>query len=102
MVQDWGEKGGIKKSSIGEDVGEAIAMEDYTPATALQKQPPPESPESVRLRGLVIASFWFVVIVLGLPVWLWTTTIHRASLPLDDMLSWADGKVCLQKLTGLS
>ena len=57
------------------------------------KKPPPESSESIRLRALVIFSFWAVVILLGLPVWLWTTSIHRAHLPLQDMLDWAQGKV---------
>lgn len=58
-----------------------------------QRHPPPESPESIKTRGLVILSFWAVVILLGIPVWLWTTSIHRASLPLQEMLDWADGKV---------
>ncbi|CAF9924508.1 GPI transamidase component [Imshaugia aleurites] len=62
------------------------------PATA-PKQPPPESSKSIKTRGLVILSFWAVVVFLGLPVWLWTTSIYRASLPLQDMLDWADGKV---------
>lgn len=57
------------------------------------RQPPPESPKSIKTRGLVILSFWAVVILLGIPVWLWTTSIHRASLPLQEMLDWADGKV---------
>lgn len=61
-------------------------------ATATHR-PPPEKPESSKLRVLVIASFWAVVILLGVPVWLWTTSIHRASLPLEDMLAWAHGKV---------
>ena len=65
-----------------------------SPATA-QKQPPPESSKGVKTRGLVILSFWAVVILLGLPVWLWTTTIHRENLPLQDMLDWADGKVLI-------
>ncbi|KAM0802702.1 putative GPI transamidase component PIG-S [Usnea florida] len=64
-----------------------------SPASA-QKQPPPESPQSIKTRGLVILSFWVLVIVPGLPVWLWTTSIYRASLPLQDMLDWADGKAC--------
>lgn len=63
------------------------------PANA-KNQPPPESPESIKTRGLVILSFWAVVVLLGLPVWLWTTSIYRASLPLQDMLDWADGKAC--------
>ena len=62
------------------------------PATA-RKQPPPESRKSIKTRELVILSFWAVIILLGLPVWLWTTSIHRASLPLQNMLDWGDGKV---------
>ena len=58
-----------------------------------QKQPPPETPESVKTRRWIIFSFWAVAAVLGLPVWIWTTTVHRAVLPLDSMNNWADGKV---------
>ena len=57
------------------------------------KKPPPETPEGIRLRTLVIVSFWAVAVLLGLPTWLWTTSIHRARLPLREMLDWADGKV---------
>lgn len=57
------------------------------------QRPPLENPESVRIRGLVITSFWLVVIFLGLPTWWYTTSIHRARLPLREMLEWADGKV---------
>ena len=57
------------------------------------KSPPPESSESIRLRTLVISSFWAVVFFLGLPVWLQTTSIHRAHLPLQHMLDWAHGRV---------
>ncbi|CAD6565223.1 MAG: GPI transamidase component [Alectoria sarmentosa] len=64
-----------------------------SPANA-QKQPPPESSKSIKTRGLVILSFWAVVILLGFPLWLWTTSIHRARLPLQHMLDWADGKAC--------
>lgn len=63
----------------------------------VQKQPPPESPKSIKTRGLVILSFWAVVVLLGLPVWLWTTSIYRANLPLQEMLDWADGKACKPK-----
>ena len=58
-----------------------------------RKHPPPESSESIRLRTWVLFSFWAVVLFFGLPVWLWTTSIHRARLPLQEMLDWADGKV---------
>ena len=56
-------------------------------------KPPPESEDGIRLRGLVIFSFWAVVIFLGLPTWWWTTSIYRARLPLREMIDWADGKV---------
>lgn len=60
---------------------------------ASKKQPPPESTDSIRIRSYVIVSFWAVVIFLGLPTWWRTTSIHRARLPLQNMLEWADGKV---------
>lgn len=61
--------------------------------TVSRKLPPPESSTSIHTRSLVIASFWLVVICLGLPTWWWTTSIYRARLPLQEMLEWADGKV---------
>jgi len=57
------------------------------------KQPPPESKQSLLLRRLSIASFWAVVVFLGLPIWLKTTAIYRAELPLQEMTDWAEGKV---------
>ncbi|KAI9766633.1 MAG: GPI transamidase component [Geoglossum simile] len=62
--------------------------------TAARKRPPPESPESVRIRTAVVLSFWAVVVFLGLPIWWKTTAIYRAKLPLREMVEWADGKVC--------
>lgn len=64
---------------------------DAVPAIA---PPPPESPKSITTRRLVILSFWAVAVLLGLPLWFKTTTIYRANLPLQQMLDWADGKVC--------
>lgn len=63
-------------------------------SVSVKKQPPPESRESIRVRSLVIGSFWAIVVFLGLPIWWWTTSIYRARLPLQEMLEWADGKVC--------
>jgi phosphatidylinositol glycan class S len=57
------------------------------------KQPPPESAKSVWLRRFAIISFWAVVVLLGLPIWLKTTAIYRADLPLQVMSDWAEGKV---------
>jgi len=63
-------------------------------ATKKRKEPPAEKPESIRMRSLVILSFWAIVIFLGLPIWWRTTTIYRARLPLNQMTDWADGKAC--------
>ena len=71
------------KATIGEPVKAAVPL----------KKPPEESSASIRMRGLVIASFWVIVIFFGLPIWWWTTSIHREKLPLQEMLEWADGKV---------
>ncbi|PFH62685.1 hypothetical protein XA68_12556 [Ophiocordyceps unilateralis] len=60
----------------------------------LPKQPPPEKPSDSRKRFHIVLSFWFIVVVLGLPIWWRTTTIYRAKLPLDRMLQWAEGKAC--------
>ena len=68
---------------------------------SVKKQPPPESSKSLRVRGLVIGSFWAIVIFFGLPIWWWTTSIYRARLPLQEMLEWADGKVCVIELRDL-
>ena len=61
------------------------------------KKPPPESVKDIQIRSLVIFSFWAIVILLGLPVWWWTTSIHRSRLPLREMLEWAEGKVCFHE-----
>jgi GPI-anchor transamidase subunit S len=72
------------------DVGQGSLRE-----TNAIKRPPPERPETIQAKSLVVFSFWAVVVFLGLPVWWWTTSIHRASLPVQEMLDWADGKVCI-------
>ncbi|KAI9879811.1 MAG: GPI transamidase component [Pleopsidium flavum] len=63
-------------------------------ALTAKKSPPPELPESIRVRSLVVFSFWAVIVFLGLPIWWRTTSIYRARLPLRDMMEWADGKAC--------
>ncbi|CAG7931223.1 unnamed protein product [Penicillium olsonii] len=56
--------------------------------------PPPETPAAVQTRFRVIAAFWAVIIFLGFPIWWKTTSIYRASLPIEEMVDWADGKAC--------
>lgn len=69
---------------------------DYTMtvSTPSPRPPPPEKPEAIRTRFKVIAAFWAVIIFLGFPIWWKTTSIYRASLPIPEMIDWADGKVC--------
>ena len=82
---------------------EALALDEHAQiASALEsvsapRKPPPESVKDIRTRSLVIFSFWAIVIFLGLPVWWWTTSIHRSRLPLQEMLEWAEGKVGLHR-----
>lgn len=72
----------------------AMNEEPISPTVALAtKQPPPEKPEAISLRTKIILSFWAVILFLGLPTWWQTTSIYRASLPLQDMVNWAEGTV---------
>ena len=61
--------------------------------TEATRQPPPETQQSVWMRRAVVASFWAVVALLGVPMWWKTTAIYRAELPLQDMTAWANAKV---------
>jgi Phosphatidylinositol-glycan biosynthesis class S protein len=98
-----------KDSSSGPSTGISKDQSAFDPVdggvvahakTLTRKEPPPESPESVRIRTAVVLSFWAVVIFLGLPIWWKTTAIYRAKLPLREMMEWADGKVgCFLSLT---
>jgi hypothetical protein len=55
--------------------------------------PPVERTSAIWTRRFVILAFWAVVVCLGLPLWTWTTTIHRSELPLESMNAWAEGQV---------
>jgi phosphatidylinositol glycan class S len=63
-------------------------------APQVHKEPPPEPPSDITRRSHVVLSFWFIVILLGVPIWWKTTSIYRSHLPLDAMHQWADGKAC--------
>ena len=86
-------------TSVAGAKGAGLTKDDKdAPANAVsvasrKKEPPPEKPESIRLRSFVILSFWAIIILVGLPIWWKTTTIYRASLPLVQMMDWADGRV---------
>lgn len=70
------------------DAAPTKAHSDGSPAL------PQESPAFIWTRRLVLAGFWLVVIALGLPHWIWTTSIHRSELPVEIMNRWAEGQVC--------
>ena len=85
-------------SLIAEAKDDAVAIDREAPASAVdavpsKREPPPEKPEHTRMRNLVLLSFWAIIIFFGLPIWWMTTAIYRASLPLDEMMDWAEGRV---------
>jgi hypothetical protein len=87
-----------KQVPMTKEPGGKGADDQFAPAKAVnvastKKEPPPEKPESIRLRHFVLLSFWAIIILLGLPTWWATTSIYRAELPMEQMMDWADGKV---------
>lgn len=75
-------------------VAESVVMSATPPESAVVSHAlPPEKPEAAWTRTKVILTFWVVIIFFGLPMWWKTTSVYRASLPLDEMLNWAEGKV---------
>jgi len=75
-----------------------IGTNEDAPANAVEvaskrKEPPPEKPAEIRMRLQIFISFWAIILFLGLPIWWKTTAIYRASLPLDEMMDWAEGRV---------
>jgi len=71
------------------DVRKAVDL-----AKKSQPQPPEESRTDIQNRLNIKIAFWLVAILLGLPLWIWTTTVHRAALPLDVMQKWGTGTAC--------
>jgi phosphatidylinositol glycan class S len=87
-----------KQVPVAKELGAKDSSDYFAPAndanvTTTRKEPPPEKAESIRLRYLVLLSFWAIIILFGLPIWWKTTSIYRAPLPMDQMMDWADGKV---------
>lgn len=78
-------------------IPEAVPVPDAVTsqiAPTERKEPPPEKPSDVQRRTRVILAFWSIVLFFGLPIWWKTTSIYRASLPVEEMLEWSDGRVC--------
>lgn len=69
---------------------DASKPKSKSPAAA---SPPPDKAGAVWTRRFIIFAFWAVVATLGLPHWIWTTSIHREELPVEEMARWAEGNV---------
>lgn len=82
----------------GEQESPQTSIPRPEPHLSVKSAPPPETPAAVQTRFRVIAAFWAVIIFLGFPIWWKTTSIYRASLPIEEMVDWADGKVWLAQL----
>ena len=91
--EDFEDANGLGQKGTISDAPETGSSKPIVAINA-KKQPPPEKPEAVWLRSKIILSFWAVVVCLGLPVWWQTTSIHRARLPIQEMLDWSEGTVC--------
>ncbi|KAJ5582653.1 Phosphatidylinositol-glycan biosynthesis class S protein [Penicillium sp. DV-2018c] len=81
-------------TKTGDQESPLAATPQVDPRTSVNRVPPPETPAAVQTRFRVIAAFWVVIIFLGFPIWWKTTSIYRASLPIEEMVDWADGKTC--------
>ena len=72
-----------------------VSGDEAPSASVVEKSmAPAERSGTVLTRRYIIFAFWVIIGCLGLPLWLWTTSIHRASLPLESMNRWAEGKAC--------
>lgn len=79
--------------------GLTLPADTIDPATP--QQPPADTPTAIWTRRTIIFAFWAIVAALGLPHWIWTTSIHREELPVERMTRWAEGDVsacCLRYL----
>jgi len=81
-------------------MAEALQETKITPDASLLSSnsdappsPPPDTQAAVWTRRIIIFCFWAVVASLGLPHWLWTTSIYRSELPVEQMTRWSEGHV---------
>ncbi|CCU74645.1 putative GPI transamidase [Blumeria hordei DH14] len=82
-----------KNLSSTEDEKEDMRKDSKSVHSFVKKEPPPEKLESIKTRSTIILSFWVIILAVGIPIWWVTTAIYRASLPLDQMMDWANGRV---------
>lgn len=77
-------------------VTEIVPAEESSPITAVKakKQPPLEKASQRWLRNVVVLSFWGLIAIIGLPMWLKTTSTYRVELPEQEMEQWAAGLKC--------
>jgi hypothetical protein len=80
---------------MAEPLQEKVIVSDASDSTvdANVELPPPEKASAIRTRRIIIFAFWTVVATLGLPHWIWTTSIYRSELPVEQMTQWAEGHV---------
>lgn len=96
------EKSSVSNTAMDSSNSNSSAAVPKTATAVVSHALPPEKKDAVWTRTKVILSFWAVVIFLGLPVWWKTTSIYRASLPLEEMMSWAEGRVCFLSFLSFS
>lgn len=81
------------KSRASTAGGATEKPDNVVAAVLAPKHPPPETTEAASTRRWVVFSFWAIVLFLGFPIWYKTTSIYRATLPLEEMQAWAFGQV---------
>ena len=85
--------GAITNAPISTDANDEMSASPG-PSKEPEHEAPREQPRSVWTRRSILFAFWAVVVTVGLPHWIWTTSIHRSNLPLASMNDWTEGKVC--------
>jgi hypothetical protein len=83
------------EATMAEPLQEEVIASDNSdsPVDASAESPPPEKANAIWTRRIIIFAFWAVVATLGLPHWIWTTSIYRSELPMEQMTQWAEGQV---------
>lgn len=85
------------QAKMAEPLQHVTITSDASAATTEKHAPSPplESPRAIWTRRIIIFAFWAVVATLGLPHWIWTTSIYRSELPVEQMTKWSEGHVSI-------